>query len=156
MVTPTCDTVVMAAPTSIRFDETVLERLASYAARHPGWSRSSIAARYVEEGLRMDEHPGVIFRDGPMGRRATLIAGPDIWQVVQAVVSARAAEPKLKAAELLELIEDNTGVHPSLVRIALDYWSAHGDEVDALIAHNERVETERLAAAEAVSELLSS
>jgi hypothetical protein len=146
----------MAAPTSIRFDDDVLERLASYAARHPGWTRSSIAARYVEEGLRMDEHPGVMFRDGPMGRRATLMAGPDVWEVVRDVMSARAAEPKLNELELLQLIEDNTGVHPSLVRTALDYWAAHRDEVEALIAHSERVGMERLATADAVNELLSS
>lgn len=150
------DTVGMASPTSIRLDEAVLERLASYAARHPGWTRSSIAARYVDEGLRMDEHPGVMFRDGPMGRRARLIAGPDVWEVVRDVMSARTAEPKLEEAELLQLIEDNTGVHPSLVRTALDYWSAHRDEVEALIAHSERVGAERLAAADAVNELLSS
>jgi len=45
----------------------------------------------------MKEHPGVVFREGPSGRRAVLIGGPDVWEVVRVVKSARAAEPGLEA-----------------------------------------------------------
>ena len=65
----------MASPTSIRFDEPVIDRLSSYVARHPGLTRSAVAARYVDEGLRMEEHPGILFREGPTGRRATVVGG---------------------------------------------------------------------------------
>ncbi len=85
----------MTVPTSLRFDPAVTERLAAYVARHPGLSRASVAARYVDEGLRMDEHPGIVFRDGPAGRRASVIGGPDVWEVVTALRSARSAEPEL-------------------------------------------------------------
>ena len=64
---------------------------ASYVSRHPGLTASSVAARLVDEGLRMEEHPGVIFRNGPMGRRATLVGGPDVWEVIRALRSAREA-----------------------------------------------------------------
>lgn len=57
------------------------ERLTSYVASYPGWSGSSIANRFVDEALRMEGHPGVIFRDGPTGRRAVLIGGPDVREV---------------------------------------------------------------------------
>ncbi len=30
----------------------------------------------------MAEHPGVVFRDGPTGRRAGLAAGPDVWEII--------------------------------------------------------------------------
>lgn len=30
----------------------------------------------------MEAHPGIVFRDGPSGRRAGLAAGPDVWEVV--------------------------------------------------------------------------
>ncbi len=50
-------------PRSIRFDERVSDRLNAYVASHPGWSRSSAANRFVDEALRMADHPGVIFRD---------------------------------------------------------------------------------------------
>src|SRR5262249_18026827 len=49
----------------------------------------------VEEGLRMTEHPGVVFRDGPTGLRVGLVDGPDVWEVARALQSARAAEPEL-------------------------------------------------------------
>ncbi len=135
----------MAGPTSSRFEATVVDRLASYVSRHPGSSRSSVAARYVDEGLRMEEHPGVVFRDGPAGRRATVVGGPDVWEVVRAVRSARAAEPDLDKAELVGLVEDNTGVPRRMLRTALEYWGAYPDEVEAFVVYVERTEVEHAA-----------
>ena len=34
-------------------------RLSAYVSRHPGWSGSSVANRFVDEALRMEDHPGV-------------------------------------------------------------------------------------------------
>ena len=147
--------VVMRGPRSIRFDESVTRRLASFVARHPGRSSSSVAARFVDEGLRMDEHPGVMFREGPAGRRATLVSGPDVWQIVRAVRSAREAEPQLPDVQLLDLVEGNTGVPVRLIRTALDYWSAYPDEVDAMIEDAEQRELDERRAHERSRGLLS-
>lgn len=144
----------MPTPTSIRFDEPVTNRLSSYVARHPGSTRSSVAARYVDEGLRMDEHPGILFRDGAAGRRATVVGGPDVWEVVRAVRAARAAEPELTDAELVEMLHENTGVSPRMTRTALAYWGAYPEEVDALVEHAERVELASQAAAARAGSLL--
>ena len=145
----------MATPRSIRFDDSVVERLASYVSRHPGLTASSVAARLVDEGLRMDEHPGVMFRDGPMGRRATLVGGPDVWEVIRALRSARSAEPDLAEPELLDLVADNTGVAVRLLRVAVDYWAAYPDEVDALVDHTARTDDAHRAAAERARGLLA-
>lgn len=145
----------MASPTSIRFDEPVSHRLASYVARHPGSTRSSVAARYVDEGLRMDEHPGIVFRDGLAGRRATLVGGPDVWEVVRAVQATRAAEPELSQDELLALLEENTGVPGRMIRTALGYWGAYPDEVDAVVEHARLYEGEQAGAATRASSLLA-
>ncbi len=32
---------------------------------------------------RMADHPGVIFKDGPTGRRSALAYGPDVWEVIK-------------------------------------------------------------------------
>ena len=80
---------VRKSPTPVRFDADVANRLASFTAAHPGLSLSSAANLLVAEGLRMADHPGVVFRDGPTGRRAALAGGPDVWEVVRAVKSAR-------------------------------------------------------------------
>ncbi len=95
------------AATPVRFDAPVAERLASFAAANPGMSLSSAANRLVDEALRMSEHPGIMFRPGPTGRRAALAGGPDVWEVVRAVKSARVAEPELADDGLLGLVADN-------------------------------------------------
>jgi hypothetical protein len=145
----------MATPRSIRFDDSVLERLASYVRRHPGLTASSVAARLVDEGLRMEEHPGVMFRDGPMGRRASLVGGPDVWEVIRALRSARAAEPALDEPQLLDLVADNTGVALRLLRLAVGYWAAYPDEVDALVDHAARTDVAHRGAAERARGLLA-
>lgn len=131
------------------------ERLASYVARHPGLSGSSVAARLVDEGLRMHEHPGVLFRDGSAGRRATLVGGPDVWEVIRAVRSARAAEPGLTEPELVAMLADNTGISAQAIRTALAYWAAYPDDVDTLVRHADRVESDAARVAERTRALLS-
>ena len=81
----------------------------------------------------MAEHPGIIFRSGPTGRRAALAGGPDVWEVIRAVKAAHAAEPRLDRDDLVSLVSDNTGIALRLVTTAVRYWAAYPDEVDAEI-----------------------
>ena len=129
------------SPTPVRFDTEVAGRLASFAASHPGLSLSAAANLLVDEGLRMAEHPGVVFRDGPTGRRASLGGGPDVWEIIRAVKSARTAEPDLSEDDLLALVVDNTGVPLRMMRTALSYWSSFPAEVDAEIVAADHAET---------------
>ena len=144
----------MSEPRSIRFEPRTIERLATYAAQRPGVTSASAAARLVEEGLRMDAHPGVLFRDGPAGRRAVLIGGPDVWEVIRAIRDARATEPDLPDDEVLSLVERNTGVAISRIRIAIDYFGDFPDEIDARCAQAHVAERERELAHQRTSELL--
>ncbi len=81
----------------------------------------------------MTEQPGIVFRDGPTGRRAGLVGGPDVWEVVRAVRSARAAEPELAEEDILTLVAANSGLALRLVRTAVRYWASYPDEIDAEI-----------------------
>jgi hypothetical protein len=128
------------AATPVRFDPSVAERLASFVAANPGMSLSSAANRLVDEAMRMEEHPGVIFRPGPTGRRAALAGGPDVWEVIRAVKSAHATEPGLDSDALLNLVSDNTGMALRLLTTAVRYWAAYPGEVDAGIAAAEAAE----------------
>ncbi len=119
--------------TPVRFDVPVAERLASFVAANPGTTLSSAANRLVDEALRMSEHPGIMFRPGPTGRRAALAGGPDVWELVRAVKSARTAEPGLSDDRLLTVVADNTGVPLRLVRAAVRYWASYPGEIDAEI-----------------------
>lgn len=121
-------------PTPVRFDMVVADRLAAFVSINHGLSLSAAANMLVDEGLRMMEHPGVIFRTGPTGRRAGLAAGPDVWEVVRAVRSARAAEPDLGERELLTTVSENTGIPVRLIRVATGYWASYPDEIDAEVA----------------------
>jgi len=63
---------------SFRFSEATLSRL-EVRAHEIRETRTGLAERYVEEGLRMDEHPGIGFADGPAGRRAVVLgSGLDV------------------------------------------------------------------------------
>jgi len=143
------------SPRSIRFDERVSDRLTSYVASHPGWSGSSAANRFVDEALRMEDHPGVIFRDGPTGRRAVLIGGPDVREVIRAVKSSRAAEPDLDSDEIVALVSTNTGVPDRLADTAIRYWAAYPDEIDSWIEEVETFEEQALLAWERRQDLLA-
>lgn len=132
-----CDyNVVMTkrAATSVRFDDDVAVRLAAFVAANPGLSLSSAANLLVDEGLRMGEHPGIVFRPGVTGRRAGLAAGPDVWEIVRALKLTKEAEPEFSADELLDLLADHTGVHVELLKRAIRYWASYPEEIDAEVA----------------------
>jgi hypothetical protein len=54
----------------IRIGEETL-RVLRERSRRGGEPLARLAERYIEEGLRTDRHPGIMFRDGPAGRRGT-------------------------------------------------------------------------------------
>ncbi len=121
-----------ARPFSARLNASVLERLERRGA-HTGLNKSRLAERYIDEGMRMDEHPWIVFRDGPAGRRAALAGGPDVWEVVAVVrESGRSGEPAVRhAAKWLDL-------SPERVRAAMRYRAHYPEEIDERIARNER------------------
>lgn len=133
-------------PRSVRFDEPVAERLGRFVARHPEVTGSAAVNRFVDEGLRMEDHPGVFFRPGSSGRRAVLVGGPDIWEVVRAVRDARAAETDLDGDGVLDLVAANTGVERPMVETAMAYWATYPTEVDVAVADADHVEAAELAA----------
>lgn len=143
------------SPTPVRFESSVAARLASFVASRPGLSLSAAANLLVDEGLRMTEHPGIMFRDGPSGRRAGCTNGPDAWEVVRAVRSARSANPTLSEDRVLELVVDNSGVPLRLVRTAISYWASYPEEIDAEIELAEEAERAAEVAFERQRDLLA-
>jgi hypothetical protein len=146
----------MATPRSIRFDERTLSALGVYSLRHAGLTASAAAALLVDEGLRMDSHPGVIFRDGPMGRRAVLIGGPDVWEAIRLMRSVVEAEPGLGSEERLAIAAENSGVTASMLRTALDYYGEFPEEIDQQITRATEAEQVLRETQERTRELLGS
>ncbi|SDT80047.1 hypothetical protein [Actinoplanes derwentensis] len=126
----------MAAPRSVRFDEDVLSRLDRYVREHPGSSSSSVANMFIDEALRSHEHPGVIFRPGPTGRRAALSGGPDVWEVIGALKDIRDENPEADPASLLAELAEVTGLTATIAGIAVRYYAAYPGEIDERIVLN--------------------
>ncbi len=79
----------------------------------------------------MEDHPGIVFRDGPAGRRAGLAGGPDVWEVIAATrASGLAGEQAIVAAA------EWGNLTPALVRVAVRYYSEYDAEIDELVARN--------------------
>src|SRR5258708_29475860 len=75
-----CHNVSMTVNVSVRLDDDLVDHL-RLRARAAGESLSDRLRRYAEEGSRRDEHPLITFRDGPAGRRAAGVGGPDGWEL---------------------------------------------------------------------------
>jgi hypothetical protein len=127
----------MSAPRSVRFDAEVLIRLDRYVNEHPGSSSSSVANMFIDEALRSHEHPGVVFRPGPTGRRATLAGGPDVWEAIAALNAIREEDPQTDRDHLVRELGEVTGLTPAQVGVALRYYAAYPGEIDERIALNQ-------------------
>lgn len=121
-----CNNDYVSENVSVRLGDRLAHQL-RLRARAAGESLSDRLRRYAEEGLRRDEHPLVTFRDGPTGRRAGLIGGPDVWEVAM-WLDDLAAEPDPAATLVGE---------GALTRAQVDavsyYRVAYRDEIDARI-----------------------
>jgi hypothetical protein len=127
----------MSQPLSVRLAEATIRRLGA-RARRVHLPPRTLAQRYVEEGLRMDEHPLVRFAEGPAGRRARLVGtGKDVWEVIAAV-----RDNDGDVAETARYLEMPLG----LVQAAVTYYGAYPDEIDQLITLNEQEAAEAHAA----------
>jgi hypothetical protein len=129
---------------SVRFDDDVDAHLRAYVAARPGLSTSAAANRLIDEGLRMADHPAIVFRDGPAGRRAVVVGGPDVWEIVRAVKSARTHEGELDGDETVALVARNTGTSERQIRAAVRYWSQFPDEIDEQIHTADEAEKQAL------------
>jgi uncharacterized protein (DUF433 family) len=113
---------------TLRFQAGMSERL-HVQARRASLAPRTLAQRYVDEGMRREDHPLVRFADGPSGRRAALVgSGLDVWEVISTVRDSD-NDPE-QAAAWLE-------IPLGLVQAAIAYYGEYKDEIDAKIAHNQ-------------------
>lgn len=79
----------------------------------------------------MADHPGIVFRDGPAGRRAALAAGPDVWEVIETVKSSG-----LTGEAAIEVAAEWANLTAGEVRMAIRYYGAFQEEIDERLAMN--------------------
>jgi uncharacterized protein (DUF433 family) len=139
---------VAQTPFSLRMSPRTLARLDA-GARRRGEAKARTAERLIDEGLRMEDHPGIVFRDGPAGRRAALAGGPDVWEVIETVKgTGLAGEQAIVAAA------DWGAPTRAQVQAAVRYYADFQDEVDERILHNREEAARQLAASVRMQEAL--
>jgi len=118
-------------PLVIRFNAPVLTRLRQ-TARQRTSTPSSLASQLVDEGLRTLEFTNVVFRDGPSGRRAGIVDGPNVWEVIAALK----ALPQ-NGSEAVQVVAAEFSITAEKVSDALAYYDSYPNEIDQQIAENE-------------------
>ncbi|WP_419924947.1 hypothetical protein [Candidatus Poriferisocius sp.] len=140
----------MPRPTSFRLDDDLLERLET-ESRAASMSTTSLVSSLLDEGLKTRQFPGVVYRPGPTGRRAALLGGPDVWEVIRDLRHWPG-----KGMERVERLADELGLSASRVGLAADFYSVFPEEIDARIEENERAAEEIRRRAQQRETLLSS
>lgn len=109
---------------SFRFDRRTVAHLKQRAELVRD-AQGRLAERYIEEGLRGDEHPLVYFRTAAAGRRPTLIGTR--LDVADVVTTIRQNESSTEAAA------DYLEIPIEQVEAAARYYGDYTEEVDELI-----------------------
>lgn len=117
---------------SVRLDAWLKDSLEAFWRAH-GERPSTGLRRVAEEWWAMQQFPALTFHDGVSGRRARLRGGPDVWEVVS--VWRDYAPDREAFYDHFEPYVDR-----AVLDQALAYADHFGEEVEAAIAQNERLE----------------
>jgi uncharacterized protein (DUF433 family) len=122
---------------TLRLPPKTIRRL-TREAELTGTPKTALAERYLEEGMRAAQHPGIVFRDGASGRRPGIAwLGLDVWEIVETVQMNHG-----DAAEAADYL----AITPDTVTIALDYYADYPEEIDQWIEANAALSDELEAA----------
>ncbi len=124
----------MGQPTSFRLPPDLLARIADEAAEH-GLTITALVTSILDEGVKTRRFPGITYRDGPTGRRAALTDGPDAWEIIR-VIKGLDGDGNERIRALLE----ETAITERQARLAVEFYAAYPDEIDARIELADRVQ----------------
>jgi uncharacterized protein (DUF433 family) len=115
---------------AFRFRPATVRRL-KQRARDVRAAQTALAERYIEEGLRHDEHPLIFFRDGEAGRRPALLGTRlDVAEVIATIrQNGNSIE---QAAGYLEIPVEH-------VDACVRYYADYKDEVDSWIERSNAI-----------------
>lgn len=102
-----------------------------------GTTFSEVASSLLREAVRMRRVPGIVFMDGPVGRRASIAgAGLDVWEVIATFKSVGGDRERLEAS--YGWLSDRQ------LSAALAYYGLYPEEIDARIQEEEYWTPEKL------------
>jgi uncharacterized protein (DUF433 family) len=115
---------------AFRFDRLTVARLRQ-RAQETHAPQTALAERYIEEGLRHDEHPLIYFRDGEAGRRPALLGTR--LDVADVLTTIRQNGNSIdEAANYLEIPVEH-------VDACLHYYADYKEEIDAWIKRSRAI-----------------
>ncbi len=99
---------------------------------------STVVNELLTEAVKIRRCPGILFADGPSGRRAILAGtGLDVWEVI--------ATYKSLGRDVAHLRGAYHWLSEAQLRAALGYYAAYPDEIERQIARNDAWTKEGLA-----------
>ena len=120
---------------SLRISDHDYEQLEALAHRE-GETVSEAARRLIEEGRRMAEHHGIVFRPGLDRREAAVMAGPAVWKIIDVFPDWDDSWDIRSSEEL-----GGTSVTAWQAMVAQRYHRAFPEEIDELVRlHREAVD----------------
>jgi uncharacterized protein (DUF433 family) len=121
-------------PFSLRLSASVLKEVQGLA-REVDRASSYVVSTLIEEGLRQRRCPGIVFTDGPTGRRATVAgSGVDVWEVVRLYRGC--------GDDLRRLARALPHLSPRQLEAALHYYRCYPQEIEDRLAREQAAETE--------------
>jgi uncharacterized protein (DUF433 family) len=120
----------MAGPMSVRLPAIIEEKVRRIAVLEQR-SLAETVRLLTEEALKIREFPEITFTAGPTGRRATFIAGPDVWEVLEPYLLAGKGWAALRASY--------PDLDEALLRVAVRFYEAYPEEIEARIALNQGI-----------------
>ena len=111
---------------SLRLDPETRRHLEREAERRQT-PKTRLAEALLREALQLAAHPGIVFRDGPAGRRPGIAGGPDVWETIEVWLD-EGRDSQLTARTL--------GLTTGQVEAALGYYAEYRPQVDDWIARN--------------------
>ncbi len=102
-----------------------------------GGTFTEVATSLLREAVRMRRAPGILFMDGPGGRRAVIAGtGLDVWEVVM--------QSRESGGNPEELVDCFPWLSRAQISSALAYYELYPGEIDARIEREESWTPERL------------
>ena len=121
---------------SIRVRENTFKEI-EQIARDTGKEFSVVANELLDEAVKVQRCPGIVFTEGTAGRRARIAGtGIEVWEVIATYKSVNKDFSRLKKAYHW-LTEQQ-------IRSAVGYYRAYTEEVDHLIKQNEGLTKEHV------------
>ncbi|HSZ15183.1 MAG TPA: hypothetical protein VK790_14190 [Solirubrobacteraceae bacterium] len=115
---------------AFRFSRVTVARL-KQRAQETHAPQTALAERYIDEGLRHDEHPLIYFRDGEAGRRPALLGTRlDVADVLTTI--KQNGNSVAEAADYLEVPVEHA-------EACLHYYADYKDEIDAWIERSHAI-----------------